>query len=148
MMRTLVLAPLAAAALFGPACGADADTGGTAGSSPGEGSGITATLADTSIVLADGLAPAGPVSFDIANDGSTVHEFEVLRTEISADALPVQSGVVQTSAEGIEIVDEVEEIAPGTTTALSVDLAPGAYVVICNVPSHYDAGMSAPFSVE
>jgi uncharacterized cupredoxin-like copper-binding protein len=143
-MRTLVLAPLAAAALFGAAC--DADGGSAAGSSPGDERGITAALADTSIVLADGSAPAGPVSFDIANDGTTVHEFEVLRTEIAADALPVESGVVQTSAEGIEIVDEVEEIAPGSTAALSVDLAPGAYVVICNIPTHYDAGMFAPFA--
>jgi uncharacterized cupredoxin-like copper-binding protein len=131
--------------MFGAACGADADNG--TGSSPGDGGGIAATLADTSIVLTSASAPAGPVSFDIANDGSTVHEFEVLRTEISADALPVESGVVQTSAESIEIVDEVEDIAPGTTTALSVDLGPGAYVVICNIPTHYDAGMSAPFAV-
>lgn len=70
-----------------------------------------------------------------------------MRTDISADALPVQSGVVQTSAEGIEIVDEVEDIAPGTTTALSMELASGAYVVICNIPSHYDAGMSASLAV-
>jgi uncharacterized cupredoxin-like copper-binding protein len=28
-----------------------------------------------------------------------------------------------------------------------VDLGPGAYVVICNIPTHYDAGMSTPFAV-
>jgi uncharacterized cupredoxin-like copper-binding protein len=143
MKRTMVLAPLAAATLFGAACGADAPDGaGTASNGA-----IGATLDDSTISLAAGSAPAGGVSFAIANDGSTVHEFEVLRTELAADSLPVDSGVVQTSAQGIEIVDEVEEIAPGTTTTLSVDVDADAYVIICNLPGHYDAGMATSFAV-
>ncbi len=92
MMRTMILARLAAAALLGTACGADADNDSTTGDSQRGGSGITATLVDASIVLVDASAP-------------------------------------------------------GTTTALSMELASGAYVVICNIPSHYDAGMSASLAV-
>jgi uncharacterized cupredoxin-like copper-binding protein len=142
MKRTMVLAPLAAT-LFGAACGAEAPEGADAVS----GGAIGATLDDSSIALVAESAPAGTLSFDIANDGSTVHEFELLRTDISADSLPVDSGVVQTSAQGIEIVDEVEDITPGTTATLSVEVDAGAYVVICNVPGHYDAGMSTSFTV-
>ncbi len=30
---------------------------------------------------------------------------------------------------------------------MTVDLEPGAYVLICNVSDHYRAGMFAPFTV-
>jgi uncharacterized cupredoxin-like copper-binding protein len=75
-----------------------------------------------------------------------VHEAEVLRTDTAADALPVDSGVVRTSTDGIEIVDEVEEIAPGTGASLSVELRAGTYAVICNVSGHYEQGMFASFT--
>ena len=70
----------------------------------------------------------------------------MLRTDTDADALPVDSGVVQTSADGIEIVDEVEEIAPGTGAALSVELQAGTYAVVCNVAGHYEQGMFTSFT--
>ena len=142
-LRTLLLAPLAFAAMTGVACSDSAEP--TA--SPDDDA-IAATLTDGRIELSASSAPAGRVSFAIANDGSAVHEFEVLRTDIAADALPVDSGVAQTSADGVEIVDEVEEIAPGTSAELAVELDTGAYVIICNVAGHYDAGMAAAFAVE
>ena len=139
--RALLIAPLAVAALFGASCSSD-DGGGA------DGAGIPVTLADFSIDMGETSAAAGSVSFDVTNDGPSVHEFEVLRTDTSADALPVDSGVVQTSADGIEIVDEVEEIAPGTNVGLTVDLEPGTYAVICNVSGHYEQGMFASVTVE
>jgi uncharacterized cupredoxin-like copper-binding protein len=71
----------------------------------------------------------------------------VLRTDTPADALPVDSDVVQTTVDGIDVVDEVEEITPSTSTGLSVDLQPGAYAMICNVSGHYGSGMFASFTV-
>ncbi len=143
-LRTLLLVPLATAALVGAACSSDTP----AGDESGDGGGIAATLQDFSIELAQTSAPSGSVTFDITNDGPSVHEFEVLRTDSPADQLQVDSGVVQTSAEGIEIVDEVEEIAPGTGTELTVDLQPGTYAIICNVAGHYESGMWTSFTAE
>jgi uncharacterized cupredoxin-like copper-binding protein len=137
--RALVIGPITALAVLGAAC--TSDDGGES-----SGDGISATLTDFAIDLGATSAPAGPVTFDITNGGATVHEFEVLRTDTGADALPVDSGVVQTSADGIEIVDEVEEIAPGTSAGLSVELQAGTYVVICNVSGHYEQGMFTSFT--
>ena len=139
--RALIIGPIAVLALFGAACSSDD------GSQSG-GDEISATLTDFAIDLGETSAPAGPVTFDITNGGATVHEFEVLRTDTGADALPVDSGVVQTSADGIEIVDEVEEIAPGTSAGLSVALQAGTYAVICNVAGHYEQGMFTTFTAE
>lgn len=138
-LRASILAPLIAAVLVGAACSSDGEP---------SGDGIPVTLTDFAIDVAETSAPAGTVAFSITNDGPTVHEFEVLRTDTPADALPVDSGVVQTTADGIEIVDEVEEITPSTDTSLSVDLEPGVYALICNISGHYGSGMFASFTVE
>ena len=36
---------------------------------------------------------------------------------------------------------------PGTTMMLSLDLAPGHYAVLCNLPGHYAMGMHQDFDV-
>jgi uncharacterized cupredoxin-like copper-binding protein len=42
---------------------------------------------------------------------------------------------------------EVSELNPGQSGSLTVTLAPGKYVLVCNVPGHYGAGMWAEFDV-
>jgi uncharacterized cupredoxin-like copper-binding protein len=111
---------------------------------PGDGT-IVTTERDFAIALEETSTPAGSVTFDLTNDGPSTHEFAVIRTDLAADALPV-SGPTVTEA-GLDLVDEVEDIAPGVGTSLTVDLQPGAYVVICNVEGHYGAGMRASLAV-
>jgi uncharacterized cupredoxin-like copper-binding protein len=48
----------------------------------------------------------------------------------------------------LEVVDEVEDIAPGTSAPLNLTLDPGSYAVICNLPGHYANGMHTTFTVE
>jgi uncharacterized cupredoxin-like copper-binding protein len=108
------------------------------------GPGTGATLKDFSIALEAVSAPAGSTTFDIANDGPSTHEFEVIRTDLAVDALPVSSA--QVNVDSLNLIDEVEGTAPGTLTHLTVDLTPGNYVLICNVAGHYQAGMRIAFT--
>ena len=133
---------LAAALLIATACGGSPGTAATG--APGDGT-IVTTERDFAITLEETSTPAGSVTFDITNDGPSTHEFAVIRTDLAADALPV-SGPTVTETD-LDLVDEVEDIAPGVGTSLSVDLQPGAYVVICNVEGHYGAGMRASLTV-
>ena len=55
--------------------------------------------------------------------------------------------VVDEDAKSLHPVDEQEDIAAGSTTSLTVDLKPGRYVAICNLPGHYQQGMYASFTV-
>ena len=88
---------------------------------------------------------AGDITFGIHNDGPSAHEFVILRTDDAPDALPVENGVIP--EDQIDLVDEAEDIAPGTDTSLSANLTAGSYVLVCNLPSHYEAGMHAAFTV-
>jgi len=42
---------------------------------------------------------------------------------------------------------EVSELEPGKWGSLTVTLEPGKYLLICNVPGHYGAGMWTEFAV-
>ena len=64
---------------------------------------------DFSIELSTTEVPAGAVTFDISNEGPSVHEFVVFKTDLAPDHLPVTSGAVDEEGEGLEPVDEVED---------------------------------------
>jgi uncharacterized cupredoxin-like copper-binding protein len=91
------------------------------------------------------------VTFSIKNAGPSVHEFVILKTDALPAQLPtkIEDGTPAADEEGagVEHVDEVEDIAAGATASLSVRLAPGNYVFICNLPGHYHLGMSTGFVV-
>jgi len=129
------------AGLATAACG-----GGTASDSGG----LAVRLADFSIGLATAQVPAGEVHLAITNEGAVVHEVEVFRVPDGVDpgALPVSGGVADTASQGLTIVDEVEDIVPSTGVRLTVDLQPGRYALICNLPAHYQAGMHATLTVD
>jgi uncharacterized cupredoxin-like copper-binding protein len=129
---TLVRATLIGLALAGVACSG----GGTA---------VHATLKDDSIAIDPDSTAAGKISFDIRNDGTMTHEFEIFRTDLAPDVLPTDGDVVDDG--GLQAVEEVEDVAPGTSAQLNVDLSPGSYVMICNLPGHYSKGMHSGFTV-
>lgn len=107
---------------------------------------VAVTLSEMSVGLSVGTVPAGPVIFDITNRGGAEHEFVILKTEIAEDALPPSADTPGKAAE-IGHVDEIDPILPGATVTLAVTLAPGHYVLLCNKPGHYAAGMHATLTV-
>jgi uncharacterized cupredoxin-like copper-binding protein len=108
---------------------------------------IHVKLTDKTIQLDPGTAKAGRVTFEVNNaaNGNTEHEFVVLRTDMDDAHLPVHKGVVTESR--FNKMGEVEDLTQGSTKRLSLKLAPGRYVLICNRPGHYEMGMHTSFVV-
>jgi len=106
---------------------------------------VIVSLKDFSLTATPGTYAPGAITFGIDNDGPSVHEFVVLRTDDAPDALPVENGLIP--EDQIDLVDEVEDIPPGTDTSLDVNLDAGSYVLVCNLPAHYEQGMFAAFTV-
>lgn len=111
---------------------------------------VTATEADGTIILDAASSDGGSVEFTIRNTGKLTHEFVVLKTDLAEDKLPLTAdgSAVDESGTGVAGAGERESIAAGSEAELSLDgLAPGNYVIICNVPGHYGLGMHTPFTV-
>jgi len=145
-----ITAVIAVLALVAGACGDD-DGGET-----GAGGAIAITLQEFAVIPSPSQAAAGDVTFDATNDGpDDVHEFVVFATDLAPDALPtVEDGSVDETGEGVELQGEIEDIAVGDTQSVTIDLAAGNYVLICNIydaseqESHYQEGMRVEFTVE
>jgi iron uptake system component EfeO len=74
-------------------------------------------------------APSGSLVFEVTNSGDEVTEFYLLADD------------------GLRIVGEVEDVGPGVTRNLVVDLEPGSYFTACK-PGMVGAGVGkAPFTV-
>ena len=129
MLRLLTLAAVFVLAATAAACGGEDE--GT----------VNATLKDFAITLDPTTAPAGDVTFDITNDGPSQHEFVVFRTDLAPDQLPT------TEEDGVPIVDEVEDINADSSATLTVSLTAGSYVLLCNLPAHYQQGMHTTLTV-
>ncbi|TDN70779.1 cupredoxin domain-containing protein [Paraburkholderia sp. BL10I2N1] len=108
---------------------------------------IHVKLTDNTIQLDPGTANAGRITFEVNNaaNGNAEHEFVVLRTDMDDAHLPVHKGQVAESR--FKKMGEVEDLAQGSTRRLSLKLAPGRYVLICNRPGHYEMGMHTSFVV-
>jgi uncharacterized cupredoxin-like copper-binding protein len=116
----------------------------------GGGTSVTAKLTEFKIELSPTSAPAGPVTFELTNSGTVVHEFVVFKTDLAADKLPLAADGATVDEAGagasLTLVDEVEDIEVGATASLAVDLPAGHYVAICNVAAHYTSGMRTEFT--
>jgi uncharacterized cupredoxin-like copper-binding protein len=120
----------------------------TARCSSDDDGGVAVTLADFTITADPDSASAGEVTFDVTNDAEQTHEFVVFQTDLAADQLPTdEGGDVDEAGAGVELVDEIEDIEGGSTQSLAVNLDAGSYVLICNLPGHYEQGMHTGFTV-
>jgi uncharacterized cupredoxin-like copper-binding protein len=137
LLSGVVLVPLTVLALGG--CGDDDDDGGAGD--------VGVTLRDFEIDLDETSAPAGEVTFDVQNEGPSVHEFVVFQTDLGVDELPTDDDGNVAEGADFEPVDEIEDIAVDAEPSLTLDLEAGAYVLLCNVAGHYEEGMVTTFTV-
>jgi plastocyanin len=124
IVRRLFLLVFALAALTG--CGSDDgdDSAAPAGSSSGQ-----VVINETEFAL-DPSKPsvdaAGRTTIQVVNDGSLTHALEV---------------------EGNGVEEETEDIAPGQSAELTVELGEGEYEIYCPLEDHRDQGMEGTLVV-
>ena len=161
--RWVAISMVVGLTLMAAACGDDdeggttATTGGATGETGG-GTTVDVTVQEFAVLPAQDSAPAGDVTFNVTNTGpEDTHEFVVFKTDLEPDALPTApDGSVDEEGEGVELIDEIEDIAVGDTPTLTVSLDAGSYVLICNIVEdegdetivHYQQGMRTGFTVE
>ncbi|MDX6581847.1 MAG: hypothetical protein QOI10_1031 [Solirubrobacterales bacterium] len=139
-LAVLVLAIVAPLALA--ACGSSSDSTSTAASSSttesttaasttaSGGGGQTVAIGETEYKLdpSDPSVKAGSVTFDVSNDGSTVHNLTIEGNGIEEQA--------------------TDDLQPGDSGDLTVDLKPGKYEIYCSIDGHKDLGMDGEVTVQ
>ena len=138
-MITRFAAALMALAILVVSCAAPAE------GAPG-GSQVVAELADYKITVNVPSIKAGTIKIGVRNLGTMEHSFQVLKTDIPPDKLPVDGASAKAKEDGK--VGEIPSIPAGKSAAVTVELTPGKYVFICNVAGHYQLGMHTGFTVE
>jgi uncharacterized cupredoxin-like copper-binding protein len=91
-------------------------------------------------------AKAGRIKIGVRNLASMEHSFQVLKTDLTHDKLPVDGASAKAKEDGK--IGEIKSIAAGKSAAVTVELTPGKYVFICNTAGHYHLGMHTGFTVE
>ena len=79
---------------------------------------------------------AGDVTFTATNDGSFPHELAVIQAE-SYESLPREEGgaIIEDELPTGALIGRTARIGGGSSEELTVSLAPGNYVLVCNLGS-------------
>lgn len=90
---------------------------------------------------------AGRVELQISNRGPVDHELLAIRED--GRALPIRASGLTIDEDRVEprVATNVEPQPPGARTDVTLDLAPGRYVLVCNMAGHYLSGMHAELVV-
>jgi uncharacterized cupredoxin-like copper-binding protein len=85
---------------------------------------------------------AGKVTFDVKNiSKDMVHEMLVIKVKSFSEKLPYNEKKAKVYEDKVFDFGEVSELEPGQTGSLTVNLKPGKYLLLCNMPGHYKLNM-------
>ena len=85
---------------------------------------------------------AGRIKINATNESQgLVHEVIVVASLLNGGKLPYDEKVGRVIESRIKDLGEVSDLPPGKSGSLTLNLTPGNYLLICNQPNHYQAGM-------
>jgi len=113
--------------------------GGAAQASAGAKAGsVAVTLGDMWIKAPTTTVKAGKVTFDVGNQGATMHQFAIVPAPAK-----VSGGTPDVNA----AVAKGKMLGGGQSETVSADLKPGSYELVCLLAGHYAAGQKLAFTV-
>jgi uncharacterized cupredoxin-like copper-binding protein len=99
-------------------------------------------------VIAPATLKAGKTSFTISNFGTLPHELLIFKSPLAADKYPTDaSGNIKEEGAGVDLLSDGENIDPAGSQVRTVDLVPGTYLFVCNIPGHFKNGMFSVVTV-
>ena len=119
------------------------------GIAPAGGSAINGVLDEWTVRADATTVHAGQVTFTFTNIGTVIHEMLVTRTDIAPGHIAVDPTNQKFNEDdpASKVLDEVSELDPGKTGSVTMNLTPGIYQLVCNVPEHYTDGMYMTLTV-
>ena len=114
----------------------------------GYGMGGDMSKATMGIAVSAETAKAGEVAFQVTNASKdTIHEMIVARLKDAEKMLPYKKDEERVNEDEAGDLGEVSELDPGARGILAITMKPGKYLLYCNIPGHFAAGMWTLFTV-
>ena len=105
------------------------------------------SIAHMRIVLERERIKPGRVTLHAENQSrNLVHEVIIARDD-GARELPMDIKHARVIESRVRRLGEIAELGPGKSGKLTLNLKPGAYVLFCNQPGHYQDGMFTTLTV-
>ena len=112
-------------------------------------SSVEPSITGMAIKIAPAKVRAGRVTLEAVNQSkSLVHEVLVVPALPQPKELPYDAKTDTVVEKRIHSLGEISELEPGARGKLSLELKPGKYLLFCNQPGHFKAGMSTTLVVE
>ncbi len=118
---------------------------------------VAVTLDEWSVQTPQPRVPAGRITFNVENIGAEPHELVIVRAAGDPGALPVdeEGAVDEQKLPPGALIGEIEAFPARTNCQGTFELAPGEYVLLCNVVErhggeqhvHYQLGMRTKLTV-
>jgi uncharacterized cupredoxin-like copper-binding protein len=111
---------------------------------------VHVTAHEMSFRMSQSSVLPGKIDFLVTNTSKIPHEMNVIKTDLSVNKLPVINNGQLDKQKAGTLVGEINasELKTGTTKLLSLDLTPGNYLIISNLPGQFQAGMITQFTVK
>ena len=108
----------------------------------GEGGGPMTLTLDHSTIR------AGETTFVVHNDAVTEeHEMVLVKLKSADQKIDVIASKHRVDEKQLKSLGEVSDLKPGADGQLKAKLAPGSYLLLCNIKGHYEAGIHAMLTV-
>ncbi len=115
----------------------------------GHGMGGDMSKANMGITLSKSEVAAGSVTLNATNDSKDmIHEMVVAPLTSPDEVLAYKADLDKVDEDAAVHLGEVAELEPGQKGALTINLKPGQYILYCNIPGHYMAGMWTVLTVK
>ncbi len=110
---------------------------------------VNVKMWDMGFTLDRDTVAAGKVTFKGTNTSTgTVHEMLVVKVGSKLPNLPYNEDTGLVPEDKINSLGEIEEVKAAGKGELTLGMKPGIYLLFCNQPGHFAAGMKTLFFVK
>ena len=100
------------------------------------------------IMLSTAEVKPGMVTFNVKNTSDDMdHQLLLVKTDLAPANFPMDAAGARVEEEKFKGIEKLGDLHPHKKRSTTIKLTAGKYILFCNEPGHFKAGMVIPFAV-